>query len=48
MGTRLHRQPDTGAAVRPDETARSEQAFYADGGKTWETHWINLYTRISE
>jgi hypothetical protein len=27
--------------------ARSEQAFSADGGKTWETNWINRYTRIS-
>jgi hypothetical protein len=23
----------------------SEQAFSADGGKTWETNWINTYTR---
>jgi hypothetical protein len=29
-------------------TARSEQAFSADGGKTWETNWINNYTRISQ
>lgn len=27
-------------------TARSEQAFSKDGGKTWETNWINEYTRI--
>jgi len=27
---------------------RSEQAFSADGGKTWETNWINTYTRITE
>ena len=26
-------------------TARSEQAFSADGGKTWEVNWINDYTR---
>ncbi len=26
--------------------AQSEQAFSADGGKTWETNWINHYTRI--
>ena len=26
---------------------RSEQAFSADGGKTWETNWINTYTRVS-
>jgi hypothetical protein len=25
---------------------RSEQAFSADGGKTWEVNWINTYTRI--
>jgi hypothetical protein len=28
-------------------TARSEQAFSADGGKTWEINWINRYTRIN-
>ena len=27
------------------KTARSEQAFSADGGKTWEVNWINDYTR---
>lgn len=27
---------------------RSEQAFSADGGQTWETNWINTYTRASE
>jgi hypothetical protein len=26
----------------------SEQAFSADGGKTWETNWINTYTRGAE
>jgi hypothetical protein len=26
-------------------TFRSEQAFSVDGGKTWETNWINSYTR---
>ncbi len=26
--------------------AQSEQAFSADGGKTWETNWINHYTRV--
>jgi hypothetical protein len=29
------------------DTYRSEQAFSNDGGKTWETNWINNYTRIS-
>ncbi|HEX3762971.1 MAG TPA: hypothetical protein VHW23_29950 [Kofleriaceae bacterium] len=27
---------------------RSEQAFSADGGRTWETNWINVYTRMSD
>jgi hypothetical protein len=27
---------------------RSEQAFSADGGATWETNWINTYARISD
>ena len=27
------------------EEARSEQAFSADGGKTWEVNWITQYTR---
>jgi len=26
----------------------SEQAFSADGGNTWETNWINTYTRVSD
>ena len=26
----------------------SEQAFSADGGATWETNWINTYTRVSD
>jgi hypothetical protein len=30
------------------DSAQSEQAFSADGGKTWETNWINKYTRIGE
>ena len=29
-------------------TMRSEQAFSNDGGKTWETNWINNYTRIPD
>jgi len=28
-------------------SAQSEQAFSDDGGKTWETNWINKYARIS-
>lgn len=27
------------------DSGRSEQAFSADGGKTWETNWVNQYTR---
>ena len=34
----------TGIAGAP----RFEQAFSADGGKTWETNWINTYARIDE
>jgi hypothetical protein len=30
------------------DTARSEQAFSADGGKTWEVNWINNYTRVPD
>ena len=30
-----------------DDTAQSEQAFSADGGKTWEVNWVNHYTRLS-
>jgi hypothetical protein len=29
-------------------TARSEQAFSDDNGRTWETNWINDYTRMPE
>jgi hypothetical protein len=29
------------------DTARSEQAFSDDGGKTWEVNWINKYTRAN-
>jgi hypothetical protein len=32
-------------SISPD-TAQSEQAFSADGGKTWETNWINRYRRV--
>lgn len=28
-------------------SAASEQAFSADGGKTWEVNWINKYTRVA-
>lgn len=28
--------------------AQSEQAFSDDGGKTWETNWINRYTRLPD
>jgi hypothetical protein len=29
------------------EEARSEQAFSADGGKTWEVNWLTRYNRVS-
>lgn len=29
------------------DTAESEQAFSADGGRTWEVNWINRYTRLA-
>ena len=29
-------------------SARSEQAFSDDGGKTWDVNWINTYTRVSD
>jgi hypothetical protein len=33
--------------IGPDK-GQSEQAFSADGGKTWEVNWVNHYTRISD
>lgn len=33
--------------VSPNEF-RSEQAFSSDGGKTWETNWINTFTLTRE
>jgi hypothetical protein len=30
------------------DSAQSEQAFSDDGGKTWETNWINKYTRVKD
>jgi hypothetical protein len=30
------------------DSAQSEQAFSDDGGKTWETNWINKYTRVND
>jgi hypothetical protein len=30
------------------DSAESEQAFSDDGGKTWETNWINKYTRVQK
>ena len=29
-------------------SSRFEQAFSADGGKTWETNWVMTFTRISD
>jgi len=34
-------------SITPD-SALSEQAFSDDGGKTWETNWINKYTRVKD
>jgi hypothetical protein len=31
--------------ITPD-TAQSEQAFSVDAGKSWETNWVNYYTRV--
>ena len=28
------------------DTAQSEQAFSVDAGRTWETNWVNHYTRV--
>jgi hypothetical protein len=33
--------------VSPD-SMQTEQAFSNDGGKSWETNWINKYTKIKE
>lgn len=33
--------------VSPSEV-RSEQAFSADGGTSWETNWVNTFTRTSD
>jgi hypothetical protein len=32
--------------VTSADTCRWEQAFSADGGRTWETNWINEFTRV--
>jgi hypothetical protein len=31
-----------------DDSIQSEQAFSDDGGGTWETNWINKYSRIKQ
>ncbi len=31
-----------------DGSSRDEQAFSADGGKTWEVNWINTHTRAKD
>ncbi len=33
--------------IKPS-SCRFEQSFSADGGKTWEVNWINVYTRVAE
>ena len=33
--------------IRP-ESCRFEQAFSADGGKTWEVNWVATDTRVKE
>ena len=35
------------SSVSPN-SGRSEQAFSANGGKTWEVNWINTYTRVTK
>jgi hypothetical protein len=30
------------------DSMQSDQAFSNDGGKTWETNWVNKYSRIKE
>jgi hypothetical protein len=31
-----------------DDSAQSERAFSNDGGKAWETNWVNKYTRVKQ
>jgi hypothetical protein len=30
------------------KSCRFEQSFSADGGKTWEVNWVNVYTRVED
>jgi len=41
-------QPRDGQQDLTADSGCSEQAFSDDGGKTWETNWINVYTRVKE
>ncbi|MGA9790361.1 MAG: hypothetical protein WBQ43_06685 [Terriglobales bacterium] len=35
------------SSIAPN-SARSEQAFSDDEGKTWEVNWVNTYTRVND
>ncbi len=39
--------PPRGHIEGAGDHPRFEQAFSADGGRTWETNWTTDYTRVS-